>query len=114
MFEASPELIEYSKIIGWIIYPVAFLLQLVISTFYIFIRISIFAAVGLLLLKILKRRGEFRHMWRTAAIAITVPILLTIVLDFSHSMNGYSTISTSIIHLIYIATAVKYYPKAPQ
>ena len=75
LFESSPELIEHGETIGGLIYPIAFLLQLVISTFYIFIRISIFAYIGILLLKLMKRRGEYRHMWRTSAIAMTVPIL---------------------------------------
>ena len=62
----------------------------------------------------MKRRGEYRHMWRTSAIAMTVPILLTICLDFSPSWDSYSTWISSVAHLAYIATAAKYYPKLPK
>ncbi|KAA0966070.1 DUF1189 domain-containing protein [Sporosarcina sp. ANT_H38] len=114
LFEASPELIEHGETIGGLIYPIAFLLQLVISTSYIFIRISIFGYVGILLLKLMKRRGEYRHMWRTSAIAITIPIVLTIGFDFLPAMKNLSTVITSGVHLAYITVAAKYYPKIPQ
>ena len=111
LFEASPELLEQGKLIGGLIYPIAFILQLVISTFYIFLRISVFAYVGVVLLRLMKRRGEYRFMWNTAAIAITVPILVTIVLDFFPVISDYSMMITSLIHVGYIAAAAKYYPK---
>ena len=111
LFEASPELLEQGKLIGGLIYPIAFVLQLVISTLYIFLRISVFAYIGLVLLRLMKRRGEYRFMWNTAAIAVTVPILATIVLDFFPVMSDYSMIITSLIHVTYVAAAAKYYPK---
>lgn len=111
LFEASPELLEQGKLIGGLIYPIAFILQLVISTFYIFIRISVFAYIGVVLLRLMKRRGEYRFMWNTAAIAITVPIIVTIVLDFFPATSDYSMIVTSLIHVGYVAAAAKYYPK---
>ncbi|MFJ7933650.1 DUF1189 family protein [Sporosarcina sp. NPDC096371] len=111
LFEASPELLEHAKLVGWLIYPIAFILQLVISTTYIFLRISIFGYVGVLLLRLTKRRGEYRFMWNTAAIAVTVPILVTIILDFFPATSNYSMFVTSLIHVGYIAAAAKYYPK---
>lgn len=114
LFEASPELLEQGKLIGGLIYPIAFILQLVIITFYIFLRISVFAYVGVVLLRLMKRRGEYRFMWNTAAIAMTVPILATIALDFFPIMSDYSMMITSLIHVGYVAAAVKYYPKLAQ
>ncbi|MHA6259485.1 DUF1189 family protein [Sporosarcina sp. CAU 1771] len=112
LFENSPELMEHAQTIGSLIYPIAFLMQLVIGTFYIFIRITIFAYVGVLLIKVFKRRGQFLHIWRTSAIALTVPILITVVFDLFPIVNGItSTFITSIVHIIYIALAVQYYPK---
>lgn len=111
LFDTSPELLEQGKLVGGLIYPIAFILQLVISTFYIFLRISIFAYVGVVLLRLMKRRGEYRFMWNTAAIAITVPILITIALVFFPAISDYSMMITSLIHVGYIAAAAKYYPK---
>lgn len=114
LFESSPELMEHGEKIGWVIYPIAFILQLVISTLYIFVRIIIFAYAGLFLLKAMKRRGEYRHMWRTAAIAVTIPVLLAIILDFIPFWNHSSILVTSLVHIAYIAAAAKYYPKTPK
>lgn len=114
LFDASPDLQEHSKTIGSLIFPIAFILQLVISTFYIFIRVSVFAYVGSLIMKIMKRRGQYLHIWRTSAIALTLPILITIVLDFFPNMKSSGLIISSMIHLAYIVLAIKYYPKAPQ
>lgn len=114
LFEGSSDLEAHSEMIGSLIYPIAFVLQLVISTFYIFIRVSLFAYIGSLLIRLLKRRGQYLHIWRTSAIAMTVPILLTIVLDFFPEMKNISLVITAIVHFIYIAIAVKYYPKQPQ
>ncbi|PIC84765.1 DUF1189 family protein [Sporosarcina sp. P1] len=114
LFQSSPELAEIGETIGFLIYPIAFVLQLVIITSYLFIRISIFAIIGVLLLKLLRRRGEFRFMWRTAAIAATLPILLTMVFEFVPAMQSSSLWIASLVHLLYVWRAAVYYPKQPR
>ena len=113
LFENSPDLIEHGKTIGWLINPMAFMLQFVISTFYIFVRISIFAYIGSLLLSARKRRADYLQIWRTSAIAMTVPVLLTIGFDFSPAIGSYGLFLSSIVHFIYIFAATKYYPTQP-
>lgn len=113
LFENSPELLEHSKAIGSLIYPIAFLLQLVISTFYLFVRISLFAYIGAFFLYVRKRRGNYLQIWRTAAFAMTVPILVTICFDFFPAIQPYSFAISSLIHLLFIFAATKYYPKQP-
>lgn len=112
LFVDSPELNEYSKTMGGLIYPSALIFQFVIATFYVFVRISLFAAIGLVIGKVLKKRVEYRFIWRTAAMSITVPLLSTILFDFFPMMETWSTLVTSIIHIAYILFALKYYPKA--
>lgn len=114
LFENSPDLIEHGETIGWLINPMALMLQFVISTFYIFVRISIFAYIGALLLTAKKRRGNFLQIWRTSSIAMTVPIILTIGFDFFPLIKNYGLILSSIVHFLYIFAATKYYPKQPQ
>jgi len=110
-FDASPELMEYSRTIGWLIYPIALLLQFVIATFYIFVRISLFGLAGLLLVKLFKRKGEYRHIWRTSAISISIPLILTLIMDFNPSLQSTGLAISSVVHLLYMTAAVKYYPK---
>lgn len=114
LFDVSSEIIDFGEAVGVLIYPIAFILQLVISTFYVFIRISIFAYIGTWLLKIMKRRGDFRFMWNTTAIALTVPILLTMIFDFFPAFQTVSFIVTSLVHIGYLVAAIQYYPKSLQ
>ncbi|MDW0108954.1 DUF1189 family protein [Sporosarcina aquimarina] len=114
LFGASDELIEYAKTVGGLLYPMAFVLQLVISTFYLFIRVSFFGLIGLGLLFLLRRRGEYRHMWRTSAISITVPILVSILLDVTAVPTRFNFPVTGVIHTLYLTMAAKYYPKKPK
>jgi hypothetical protein len=111
LFNASPELTEYSQKIGGLIYPMAFVFQFVIATFYVFVRISLFAAIGLWIGELMKRRVEYRFIWRTAAIAITVPLLLTIILDFFPAWETFGIFFSSLVHICYLILAFKYYPK---
>ncbi|MBB4825730.1 hypothetical protein HNO89_002966 [Sporosarcina luteola] len=111
LFDASPELLEYSKTIGWLIYPIALVLQFVIATFYIFVRISLFGLAGVLFAMIMKRKAEYRHLWRTTAVSVTVPLLITLVLDSFPAFRPTGIYLSSIVHVLYIAAAVKYYPK---
>lgn len=113
LFDASPDLQAHSESIGGLIYPIAFTLQLVISTFYVFIRVSLFAYIGSLIMKVTKKRGQYLHIWSTSAIAMTIPILITIVLDFFPEYKTIGLIGSSIIHLVYIMLAIRYYPKLP-
>ncbi|WP_194841632.1 DUF1189 family protein [Sporosarcina obsidiansis] len=114
IFETTPELALIGETIGFLIYPIAFVLQLVIITSYLFIRISFFAIIGVLLVKLLHRRGEFRFMWRTAAIASTLPIILTMVFEFLPEQQSYSLWVASLVHLLYVWRAATYYPKKPR
>lgn len=113
LFGSSQELIEYAETVGGLIYPMAFVLQLVISTFYLFIRVSFFGLIGLGILKLFKRRGEYRHMWRTAAISITVPILVSLILDIVNVGASFNFPITAALHVIYLLLAAKHYPKQP-
>ncbi|MBD7906830.1 DUF1189 family protein [Sporosarcina gallistercoris] len=114
LFGSSQELIEYAETVGGLLYPMAFILQLVISTFYLFIRVSFFGLIGLGILKLFKRRGEYRHMWRTSAISITVPILVSLILDIVHVGNSFNFPITAALHIVYLLLAANYYPKQPQ
>ncbi len=104
-------LTEYVKDIQWLLYPFAFLLLTLTSTVLLFIRISFYAFVGMILLKILKRRGEYRHMWRTAALAITWSTLLTIVFSIVNFSGTFSTIIGILVTIFILSLASTKYPK---
>lgn len=104
------DILDYFKDIKWLIYPFAFLLLFVLNTLFIFIRISIFAYIGVIMLSILKRKGEYRHMWRSALFASTLSMLISIVSSIFHWTSGYIELTIYFITLVYLLLACKYYP----
>jgi len=104
-------LLEYIDDMQWILYPFAFIIQFIMSTLLLFVRISLMTFVGMLILKLYKRRGDYRHVWRTTAIAYTVPTLISIILLYVGFSDGWITSITTIGCLIYLILALKYYPK---
>jgi formate-dependent nitrite reductase membrane component NrfD len=95
----------------WIMYPFAFIIQFIMTTLLIFVRISLMAFGGMFLLILLKRRGEYRHVWRTTAFAYTTPTVLSILFLYLGLTDAWIFIVTTIICVVYLALALKYYPQ---
>ncbi|MFC7684685.1 DUF1189 family protein [Ureibacillus sp. GCM10028918] len=107
-------LTEYVKDIQWLLYPFAFALLTLTTTILVFIRVSIYAFVGVILLKIMHRRGEYRHMWRTAALAITWSTLITVLFSILNISSIVSSVLGIIITMILLILASTKYPKIPK
>lgn len=105
---------EHIEAIQWLLYPFAFILQFAISTVVLFLQISIYAYIGLTILKILKRRGEYRHIWRTTALAITWSTLLSILSSFLPVSQIFVNLIGFIITLSLLIIASMTFPKAPK
>lgn len=105
-------LLQFIEEIDWLLYPFALVFLFVSTTLYHFIKISVFAAFGYGFLAWLKRRGEYRHMWRTAALAVTVPTIAAYVASFWVNSLWISFI-TSLWTLFLLYSAARFYPKAP-
>ncbi|MGE7625068.1 DUF1189 family protein [Viridibacillus sp. NPDC096237] len=102
---------EYLEDIKWLIYPFAFIFLFTMATFLTFVRISIYGFIGSLLLKMMGHRGEYRHIWRTTALATTLSTILSSLLSFT-SLNGMlMTIVSMVMTVAYIASAITKYPK---
>ncbi len=108
---STPGILEFIHQIEWLLYPFAFIIQFIMSTLMLFTRISLMAMVGFLLLKLLNRRGDYRHVWRTTAFAYTTPTILSIAFIYIGMTEGWNFIISSIICFIYLGLALKYYPK---
>ena len=108
-------LTKYIEEIQWILYPFAFLFLTFTTTILLFVRISLYAFVGIILLKLFSRRGEYRFMWRTAALAITWSTLLSIPLSLIDRINTLTEniIGITITIIILIIASLKY-PKLPK
>lgn len=104
--------VEELEDIGPLLYPAAFVMQFFIATLYFYVKASIFALAGLGFIKIRKKRGEYRHLWRTSAISLTVPTLILLLDDLLPSRIPFSSWLSAAAALVYIWLAVGYYPKA--
>ncbi|WP_203339833.1 DUF1189 family protein [Planococcus beijingensis] len=105
-------LVEFVEEIEWLLYPFALVFLFVSTTLYHFIKISLFALVAVAILNIRKRRGEYRHLWRTTALSVTIPTLLAFILSFWDLGFAVSLI-TSLLTILYLYLAIGYYPKKP-
>lgn len=103
-------LLDYVENMEWILYPFAFIVQFIMTTLLLFVRISLMAFVGMFILNLLKRRGEYRHVWRTTAFAYTTPTVLSILFLYLGLTDGWIFIVTTLICVVYLALALKYYP----
>ena len=105
-------LLEFVEEIKWLLYPFAFVFLFVSTTLYHFVKIGLFALVGLAFVKLKKRKGEYRHLWRTAALAVTIPTLLSFVFSF-FGVSIWATLAFSLLTIIYLHFATNHYPKQP-
>lgn len=108
--ETMEGLLEYFSKIQWLLYPFSFLFLFVLNTLFIFVRISIFAYIGSFILFIRKRKGEYRHIWRTTLFASTIPMLLSIIFAIFHFSNNYIQLVIYTLSLVIIVLTTKYYP----
>lgn len=107
-------LTQYVEDIQWLLYPFALLILLMTTTALIFLQISIYAFIGVGILKLIKRRGEYRHVWRSSALAITWATLLSILFSFIPIHDVLETIIGIVITIILLFIASTKYPKMPK
>lgn len=104
----------YISEIKWLLYPLAFIILFTFNTALLFIRVSFYAAIGLLLLKMIARRGEYRMLWRTATFSTTLGYLVTSILSFFIPSAMWITLLGFMLTLIYLWVAIRKYPKQPK
>lgn len=105
---------DYLADIQWLLYPFAFVFLFIMTSLLIFARISLYALAGYTLLNVMKRRGEYRHIWRTSAFAITWATLLSIVFSFFRFSDVWTTMIGIFITVFFIIIALTKYPKQPK
>lgn len=105
-------LLQFVEEIEFLLYPFAFVFLFVSTTLYHFLKISFFALIGVLFIKLKKRKGEYRHLWRTAALSVTFPTLISFVFSF-FGADLWISAAASLVTILYLYSATNYYPKQP-
>lgn len=103
----------YIKDFGWLLYPFAFIGLFIMNTLTMLVRVALYSLVGTFFLQILKRRGEYRNVFRTAIFASTWATVLTIIFAFIPMPAIVKTSITIFITLLFILLALTKYPKMP-
>lgn len=106
------ELSQYIENIKWLVYPIAIIFLFVMNTLIYFIKASLYALAGQLLIKPMKRRGEYRQVWRTAVFACTWATILTMLGNLFPVSPTIMTLISIFITMLFIILALTKYPIA--
>ncbi|WP_203361739.1 DUF1189 domain-containing protein [Bacillus sp. REN10] len=90
--------------------PVLFLIYYLFVAAVGFMKVSIFAALGSLMNKGLKRKIEYRHSFRIAAYAITPSIVIMTLFDFARIQFPYSFLLDWLLTAVMIYVAIRSIP----
>lgn len=104
------EIEHYAEDIKWIVYPIAVVFLFVLNTCIYFIKVSLYALAGLFFVKPMKRRGEYRQIWRTAVFAGTWAVVLTMFGNLFPISQTIITFISIFITIFFIIVALTKYP----
>ncbi len=105
------EIAQYVENLQWLIYIISAILSFTMNTLILYAKISLYAFVAFLFTKPFHKRAEYRHLWRTAALAITWEVILTIVFAMFISSGTITTIVCILLTMTWMFIALSKYPK---
>ena len=97
---------------SFILLPAVLIMYYLFVSFILFIKVSIFGGVGLWLAYILKRRAEYRHTFRMAAYAVTLPTLLILITELIGLTLPSGYLFDWIVTSTMLIRAIRYLPVA--
>lgn len=106
------EIAHYIESIRWLVYPIAIIFLFVMNTLIYFVKVSLYALVGQFFIKPMKRRGEYRQVWRTAVFACTWTTVLTMFSNLFPISPTIMTLISIFITMLFIILALTKYPIA--
>lgn len=95
----------------WIIIPIAFIILYLFTAAIGFIKVSIFAGIGVLIAGTLNRRLHYRQSWRIAAHVITLPTIFFLIMDTLKTVVPGGLLINWIICLIFLYMSIHEIPK---
>ncbi|MEG0470918.1 MAG: DUF1189 family protein [Solibacillus sp.] len=101
---------QYAAEVRWLIYPIAIVFLFVMSTAIFFMKVSLYALAGQFFVKPMKRRGEYRQVWRTAVFASTWATLLSMFGSLLPISSTIITLISIFITMAFIIFALTKYP----
>ncbi len=102
---------NYAQNLQWLIYIISAIFSFTMNTLILYAKISLYALVAVLFAKPFLRRAEYRHLWRTAALAITWEVIITIVFSTFSINSTVTTIFCIVITMTLVFIALSKYTK---
>lgn len=107
------ELAQFAEDLTFLVYILGLVFLFAMNTAVIFGKISIYAYVALLFANPMKKRAQYRQLWRTAALAITWEVILSIVFSILQIPSSISLLLFILITMTLLIIALTKYPKLP-
>lgn len=107
----SDDLAQFAEGLEFLIYIIGFVFLFAMNTAVIFAKITIYTYVGTFFAKVMKRRAQYRQLWRTTSFAMTWEVLLSIILPIFSLPSVLPLIIMSIVTLSIINISLTKYPK---
>ena len=105
------EIRQYAQNLQWLIYIISAILLFSMNTLILYAKISLYALVAFLFAKPFHKKAEYRHLWRTAALAITWEVIITIIFPIFTLSSVITTIVCVILTMTWMFIALSKYPK---
>lgn len=90
-----------------------FIFHYLVIVIFAFAMLSILAYISLLFAKLVKRKLRFSILWKMAASATTIPLILFTVISFFYSLSNAYLFITLIYVLFIVVNIIFIYPKRP-
>ena len=105
------EIEQYAENLQWLIYIIFAIFSFTMNTLILYAKISLYALVAFLFAKPFHKKAEYRHLWRTAALAITWEVIITIVFKLFITNSIITIIVCIVITMTWMFIALNKYPK---
>lgn len=97
---------------SFILLPAMLIMYYLFVSFLLFIKVSIFGGLGLWLAHLLKKRVEYRHTFRMAAYAVTLPTLLIALTELMDLTLPFDYLFDWTVTSTILIMAIRYLPRA--
>jgi len=109
----TDEIKDFAEDLQFLVYIIGAIFLFAMNTAVVFGKISIYAYVALLLSNAMKRRSEYRQLWRTTAFAVTWETILSIIFTILAIPSSISLLIFVVITMSILIVALTKYPKLP-
>lgn len=74
---------QIASVNEFIFIPVIFIIYYLLLSCMLFVKTCVFAGIGLAAVRLMKKRAEYRHLFRMSAYALTLPAAVTTLLELT-------------------------------